>query len=1781
MKKFYLSKLVILLALLLGVNKGIYAQPLITVSFTYTGAVQTFTVPIGVTILTVDAVGNVGGNSSTGQRGGYGGRVQCALSVTGGEVLYINVGGPGHVGVAGNSEPPGFNDSGANGGWCTSITGYGGGGGGGASDIRANANGLANRVIVSGGGGGGGSNCTDPGGNGGSLTGQSATPCSDGAGGGGSQTGGGTGGVYSGYGTANNGVLGWGGIAATTPYQSPGSAGGGGGGGYYGGGGGSWGGGGGGSSYTDVGTVQSISTPIHTQGYNTTGVSYINLQMPSCVTPTTGTISGSSAGCIGTTTQYTTNSTAGGVWSSSNPAVASVGSSTGLVSSLSPGTASISYALILSCGSAVPAPQTITVNPSPAPITGSSNVCSATPATLSSTTTGGTWSSSNSAVATIGSSSGVVTGASQGVITITYTSLGCTTLKTVSVNISPNVYTVSGGGAYCNGSTAPNIILSNSDALISYSLYNGVTLVSTLSGVGHSLNFGSQAASGVYTVLAVNPNGGCSVNMSGSATVTMNIPPTANNVTAPGGATSYCAGGAGVSIGLNGSTPGISYQLYAGTAMAGTAYTGMGGAFTFPSMATTAGVYTVIGTNTSTGCTTVMNGSETVSINPNPNIYTVTGSGNYCIGSNGLPVGLTGADLSLVYRLYDGSVLEDTVVAEATGVLSFGNMTATGTYVVTAINPVTGCHSAMDGSAVIGTNPLPAAYPITGGGAYCAGGAGEDIGLSYSTSGIHYQLYNGSTAEGVYKTGTGAALDYGFYAPAGSYSVVATNPITGCTSNLSAPAVITINPLPAVNTVTGTAGYCAGGTGVNVYLSNSTSGISYKLYNGATLAGTVASTGGAFGFGLQTMAGTYTATAVNTTTGCTSNMAGNAVVTINPLPVSYPLSGGGNYCSGGSGVSVTLGGSTPGISYQAQVGGMLTGTAMTGTGSALTFNSEMATGPYTVLALNTSTSCSSIMTGMVTVAVNPLPTPFDVTGGGTYCTGGAGFHVGLGYSNTGVNYQLYNGASAYGSPVAGTGAPIDFGVEHAAGNYTVVARNTITNCMSTMPGSATISTVALPTVYAVTGGGSYCSGGAGVPFGLSGSTIGINYILYNGGAEVDSLGGNGISLNFAPQTMAGSYSVVAVNPSSNCTSTMTGGTSVTVNPLPSAYSVSGGGGYCAGGTGVNVYLGGSASGVSYQLMNGSLATGTAVNGTGSMLNFGTQTAAGPYTVLATDNTTHCSAGMTGGATVIVNTLPAAYTVTGGGGYCVGGSGVHIGLSGSDVGVNYQLNNGSPVGMPISVSGGTVDFGAITMAGSYSVIATNALTGCTTTMAGSVPVTVNALPVVYAVTGGGAYCSDGAGVPVGLSGSATGIGYQLYNGTTAVGIPSNGTGSALDFGTIGVPGTYNVVATNISTTCSSNMTSGATVTINPTVNPTISVSSPSGYTVCAGTPVTFNSMATNGGATPSYQWSVNGMAVPGALSTSYNYSPADGDVITAMLTSSNVCARPASVMSAPVTMLVNAVGTPNISVTASTGSTVCSGTNVTFSAAPSFGGLAPVYLWKKNGVPVGSDVPYYSVVPQNGDNIFCTMTTSYPCASLPVVYSNQVNMTVDTLQTPVVTVTANPSTNVSMGENVTFGATVDFSGAALSYQWMMNNSAIPGATTNTYTTSNSVNGDVVSCTVTNDNVCGTASGSNSVTMSVGNLAVKQVTNGGSNIALLPNPNKGAFTLKGTLATTGNQTISVEITNMLGQVVYTGKIIPQNGVVNEYIQMNSSLANGMYLLDLHSETESTVIHFVIEQ
>jgi hypothetical protein len=1441
----------------------------------------------------------------------------------------------------------------------------------------------------------------------------------------------------------------------------------------------------------------------------------------------------------------------GGTWASSNSSIANAGLTTGVITAVSPGTANITYTAPTGCT----ATAQVSVNTSPASISGASNVCAGSTLSLSDIYPGGTWSSSNSSFATVGSASGVVSGVSAGTANISYTlANGCSSVDVISINPVPAPIT--GASNVCIGATTT---LSNTTAGGTWGSSNAFQASVSSAGVVTGIAAGSPSI--MYTL----PTGCMSV-----LPLTVNALPAAIS-----GTTAVCVGATTSLSDAGGGTWSVTPTSIATAGAATGIITGI-----------TAGTATATYTLPGTGCMI----TTPVTVNPSPTVYnvTVTGGGGYCPGGTGVHIGLTGSQNSVNYQLYYGSSpVSGALLPGSSSGLDFGLFTAAGIYTVQATNATTGCVGNMSGSANVFVQTPPTAFTVGGGGNYCAGGAGVPVTLSGSTVGVTYQLQTGFTTVGTL-AGTGGPLNFGLKTVAGTYTILATSTSTGCTNNMSGSATVGITSLPAVYTVTAPGGssYCSGGTGVDIQLSNSDPGIVYRLYkNTLPTNDSLAGAGISINLGYQTAAGAYTIIARDPLTTCTSTMSGTINVVVNPLPLSYTVTGGGNYCAGSGGAPVGINFSVIGTNYELFRNGVSTGLIMPGASSSISFGPQTTAGIYTVSATIAATGCASGMLGSVTVGINPLPNAYSITapGGSGYCAGGAGVNIVLNGSDAGISYQLYNGAVSAGPSMTGTGGTLNFGLHTAPGSYTIVATNTSTLCTRTMTGSIPVTVNPLPTAFNVGGGGNYCAGGTGSMVTLSGSSTGINYRLSLGGGAVgSSVAGTGSPLNMGLQTTPGVYTIIATDATTGCTRTMNGNTAVGINPAPAAYSVTGGGPFCAGGSGVHVGLGLSASGISYQLKNGATTVGTLL-GTGASLDFGLQTGGGAYTILATNSTTGCTATMTGTATVTVNAIPTVYTVMGGGTFCAGTGGVHDSLSSSDLGISYQLYNGGvPAGTAVAGTGAALDFGAVTNSGIYKVVARNTTTGCTDTMASGAVVTANPAPHVYTVSGGGSYCASAGGVHVLLSGSDLSAQYQLWlGGALPVGGTWSGTAYPLDFGVDTAAGVYTVTAIFPATGCSSNMAGSATISVIPSVVPAVTINTSSAMrdTVCAGSRITFTAVPVNGGLSPTYQWKVNGITV--GSGGSYSYVPSSSDNVTVALTSNAACASPATVSN---TMRVTqmAAQTPAVNIAVTPGATICPGTAVTFTASPVYGGTAPSYTWLKNGDSVGTGNTF-GYTPADGDLVFATMMSNYTCLTSGFAISNDYVINVNNPVMPVVTLQVNPGTTVGTHSNVAFTAAVDNAlQSNPSYAWTINGATVAGATNATFVTNTLTNNSVVCARVTGNNSCGSSAPAvQCETITVyNNEGVSTVTGSGLDVKVIPNPNRGLFTIKGSTPLTGDQEITIEVTNMLGQSVYTGKAMTHNGNINEKVQLNGSLANGMYLLNIRTGSDNVTFHFVVE-
>ncbi|WP_299709412.1 T9SS type A sorting domain-containing protein [uncultured Pontibacter sp.] len=449
-----------------------------------------------------------------------------------------------------------------------------------------------------------------------------------------------------------------------------------------------------------------------------------------------------------------------------------------------------------------------------------------------------------------------------------------------------------------------------------------------------------------------------------------------------------------------------------------------------------------------------------------------------------------------------------------------------------------------------------------------------------------------------------------------------------------------------------------------------------------------------------------------------------------------------------------------------------------------------------------------------------------INGGGAFCAGGAGIPVGINGSQLNVLYQLKRDGVAVGSPVTGTGNAISFGNQTVGGAYTVeaIARTGTDACLEFGPVNVNVTELPVVQNLAITDNGQYCAGGVGVAITLANSQDNVSYQLqrtYNNqttSVGLARLGSDGQPIPFGNQTEPGVYSVLATTlPTAGtiaaCPQTM-GNVTVTVNPLPVAQTMTGGGSYCAESGGMPVGLQNSESGVTYRLLNSVGEEVSEVIGTGGAISFGDLTA-GTYTVEAQNSTTSCSLDMPGSITVTEIALPTAFNMTGGGSFCADEGGAAIGLDGSQTGINYQLRrtvgtNTEDVGNPVAGTGSAISFGDQTESGTYSIVATTATTPSCPQEMGSMVVTINPMPLANRIFNNPSYCSlTSNGARVVIDNPEAGVTYELVGSDPLRSFSTDANG---DLSIDEVPtGTYTIQGVNSATGCTTPSVGTVTVT----------------------------------------------------------------------------------------------------------------------------------------------------------------------------------------------------------------------------------------------------------------------------------------------------------------------------------------------------------------------------------
>ena len=246
---------------------------------------------------------------------------------------------------------------------------------------------------------------------------------------------------------------------------------------------------------------------------------------------------------------------------------------------------------------------------------------------------------------------------------------------------------------------------------------------------------------------------------------------------------------------------------------------------------------------------------------------------------------------------------------------------------------------------------------------------------------------------------------------------------------------------------------------------------------------------------------------------------------------------------------------------------------------------------------------------------------------------------------------------------------------------------------------------------------------------------------------------------------------------------------------------------------------------------------------------------GNYDSYADNNVLICDWYTNEGMTQLNGCTTAVFAVTGGGAYCSGGDGVAVGLAGSETGVNYTLVYGTTNVTTLAGTGSALDFGLQTQAGTYSVTATNTITGCILPMPSSVIITVNQYATITLSSVAGtdvqvlclgdeieqiAYDIEGMVDNASVSGLPAGLAANYSAGVLIIGGTPTETGSF----------TYTVDLTG---TCATATATG-TITVYDEFNPGVIAST--GESICYGCdPIEIGSIenASGGNGTIEYKW----------------------------------------------------------------------------------------------------------------------------------------------------------------------------------------------------------------------------------------------------------------------------------------------------------------------------------------
>ena len=1156
---------------------------------------------------------------------------------------------------------------------------------------------------------------------------------------------------------------------------------------------------GGGSWSTSNSSIATINSSGVVYGVSA-GTATISYSVSGCALPSTATIGVVSstpaitaAGsptllCIGSSVTMS-GTYSGGSWSASN-GNASV-TSGGVVTGVSAGTVTITYAL--GCGAV--STYNLTIVGSPNPITGTNYTCVGSTTTLSSTTTGYTWSSSNSEVASVAAATGAVTGVSAGTVNISY-STGCGTDAYTTYTVNPVPAAISGVASICTLTvSAP---FTDASTGITNTWSNSPTTYGTINSSTGVFTSGSTVGTTTITYTSTYANGSC------YATVPLSVSNTAPVAITPGSA-SVCTGS---SVTLSDGTPGGAWTVDPGSSAVATVTSS--GMVTGLSQGVATISYSACGSVTRDVTVTGYSGSIssnsplctgstlslTSSISPTPT-YSWSGPGFTSSLANPTRTSATTA-YSGVYSLavstggcartftttVSVSALAVTITPSTASFCSGGatSLTAVVTGAATPVSLTEGWESGVPtspGTLVDGWNTTATTTTY-----FSRQSAGSYPVVSGGHSGTYFNKFNSYNIN----PGSGLSAAYGAMVSP-SFSMLGMNGTVSCWIYREVGGSYT------------TGSYL--NEGFKIYV-NTTGSVT-----GATL----------LGFVPRCSAGTPTGvsgTANPSTSGWyqyTVAIPGTFVGVTNYI-LFEGISAYGDDC------------------YLDDIAITTTPTSAVWTPTTRLYTNAGLTAPYssainTVYAAPTTSTNYSATVGTCTsspavITVAPQPSISSLTpSASTICYGQSVSIVATTSGGLGTATYTWSGPAIATTAGATSTSPALTPTMTGASNYSLTLSYSGTSCNATTS-STSVTNNALPVASPVSAPSLYCIG-SGAPITLTtttpvsgvGSLVSYNWSGPAGFSATTAPGSPFVTLTPTSTASSGIYSLTVTYSSASCTSNPVSSSSITIGTTPSIYTVTGGSGCSAGG--VNVGLSGSdSSGVNYTLKRGGTVIST-ISGTTTTLSFGSIAAAGIYSVTASD-AAGCTANMAGTATV--NVTPSAAISAAMPNICQPTTSASVGLSS----ITGAPNAYSVVWNTVAHSDGLFsDITAATLSGSSVTLNFNpsggagSFDGTMTLSNGSC--TSPSYPIHVIVHANPAVSVSAVNVPcVGYAGSIdfTGtdsatVSYSV-NGGSATSFNFNGTTHNLNTGVITSARNYLIIDAH-NAVCTTAV--GTTVTIDPT------------------------------------------------------------------------------------------------------------------------------------------------------------------------------------------------------------------------------------------------------------------------------------------------------------------------------------------------------------------------------